>query len=239
VLGIFGGLVRSPACLSFAGEVCASRPILRVLGQVIRGAAFFRGLALVVQPAFLVAFSHGGVWFHSPAILSALFLPLALVTTAIVTGRRWSPTLVLVLVIALAMIGEEISSTGFAWLRPVSVIDEEIAKEPDAPISLATRIARMNGEAPGQSGIALLVALLVAAFAMGAADARRRPELAALAFAAVTFASWAWMLANTPAFKSVTPGAGPTLAAFGITLASAAIGGYAGRALANVLGEDS
>src|SRR5215831_3548152 len=54
LLGIFGGLVSSAACLSIAGEVYASRPILRVLAQVIGGAAFFRGLALVVQPAFLV-----------------------------------------------------------------------------------------------------------------------------------------------------------------------------------------
>jgi hypothetical protein len=239
LLGIFGGLVSSAACLAIAGEVYAPRPTLRVVAQIVAGATFFRGLALVVQPAFLLAFAHGGVLFHSPAILSALFLPLALVAAAIVSGRRWSPALVLAVVIALAVIGEGISNTGFAWLRPVSVIDQEIVKEPNSPIALATRIARMNGEEPGQSGIALLVALLVAAVAMGVTDARRRPALAAVVYGAVMFASWAWLLANNPAFKAMVPSAGATLAGLAITLASAAVAGCAGRALANRLRDDS
>ena len=100
-------------------------------------------------------------------------------------------------------------------------------------------MARLNGEVPGQSGIPLLVALLVATIAMGAVDARRRPVLAALGWAAAMFASWAWMLANTPAFRSMAPGAGATLAGLVITLASAAVAGWAGGALGNALGEDS
>ena len=238
LLGIVGGLVSSAACLTIAREVHPAQPAARTLAQLLAGAALFRGLALIAQPAFLLAHSRGGVWFHSPAILSALLLPVALVAVAILTGRRWSPSLLLLVVIGTVAIGHGISTTGFDWLRPVSVIDAEIAREPDSPIAVATRIARQNGEEPGRSGLAMLVASLLASAAMGATDARRRPVGAALAYGVAVFALWGWMQAHAPAFSASAPGIGATLAGLAIALLCAAAAGRAGRALAGALGSE-
>jgi hypothetical protein len=70
--------------------------------------------------------------------------------TAALAGRRialWG----LVAAKVLAGWGARI---GFAVLQPVSVIEEEIAKDPTSPIAVANAIARKNGEAPGaRSGL--------------------------------------------------------------------------------------
>src|SRR5262249_10861174 len=152
LLGILGGLVSSAACLTIAREVYPAQPAARTLALVLAGSTLYRGLALVVQPAVLLVHSQGGIWVPSPAILFALFPPLALVAVAILSGRRWSPAMVVIAVIVTTIVGQWISNTGFDLLKPVSVIDEEIAKEPDSPIAIAMRIARENGEAPGRSG---------------------------------------------------------------------------------------
>ena len=236
LLGILGGLVSSAACLVIAREVHPTGPAARTLAQVLAGAALYRGLALVAQPTFLLVYSRGGIWFHSPAILSALLLPVPLVAVAILTGRRWSPSLLLLTVIGTAVIGTGISNTGFDRRRPVSVIDTEIAREPDSPIAIATRIARQNGEPPGRSSRTLSVAALLASIAMGATDARRRAVRAALVYGVATFALWGWLIAHAPAFSARAPGIGATLAGLACALLAAAAAGRAGRALAAALG---
>ena len=119
------------------------------------------------------------------------------------------------------------------------MIDAEIAREPDSPIAVATRIARLNGEEPGRSGLATLIAVLLAAAAMGVTDARRRPIRAALAYSVVTFGLWGWMLAHAPAFSARAPGPGATLVGLTIALLGAAAAGHAGRALAGALRGES
>ena len=236
LLGILGGLVVSAACFTIAREVHPAQPAARLLAQVLAGSALYRGLALVAQPAFLLSYAHGDLWFHSPAILSALLLPLALVLVAILSGRRWSPALVVLTVIATTIVGQWISNTGFDWLKPVSVIDSAIAQEPDSPIAIASRIARENGEAPGRGSLVLIVVSLLAAGAMSVTDARRRPVASAVTYGVVVFVLTGWLLSHTPAFGPRAPGLGPTLVGLAIAILAAAASGRAGSALARVLG---
>ncbi len=141
-MGILGGLINSAGCLIIARETYAERRLMRTVAIVLVGAALYRGLALVVQPAFLFAYHYGGVWFHSPAILSALLLPLALVPAAKLTGLRSGPAVVIAVVALTVLVGQSIADEGFDLLRPVSVMSEEIAKDPTSSIALASAIAR-------------------------------------------------------------------------------------------------
>ena len=100
-----------------------------------------------MEPASLTAYVRGGVFFFALAILSALVLPAALLPIARLAGR-WAPLAVLVLVMVTGLIGAEIARVGFQALQPVSVIEEEIAREPGSSIALATAIARKNGRTP-------------------------------------------------------------------------------------------
>src|SRR5262245_37581532 len=124
LLGILGGLVSAAACLGIAREVYPGQRVLRWLGMVLAGVPLYRGLALVTQPAFLLAHAHGGLWFHAPAILSSILLPQALVATAMASGRRSSPVVVVLAALAAAAVGQIIADAGFDVVQPVSVIDE-------------------------------------------------------------------------------------------------------------------
>jgi hypothetical protein len=68
-----------------------------------------------------------------------------------------------------------------------------------------------------------------------AMDARRRPVVAALGYAATLFFASAWVLAGTPAFAPLVPGAGDTAAALALTLAAALAGGALARAIGDRL----
>jgi hypothetical protein len=138
-------------------------------------------------------------------------------------------------VILVGVLGQQIARAGFAALRPVSVIQEEIARDPTSPPALATRIARINGSEPGRTGgLAHLPSLLPVAVLV-AVDARRRPVGAVLGYAATLFFASAWVLAGTPAFAPLVPGAGDTAAALALTLAAALAGGVLARATADRL----
>ena len=67
-----------------------------------------------------------------------------------------------------------IAQLGFAWLEPVSVIEEEIAKDSVSPIALAHTIAIKNGTTPGRTGGVLHIFALLPAVVMAALDPRRR-----------------------------------------------------------------
>jgi hypothetical protein len=68
-----------------------------------------------------------------------------------------------------------------------------------------------------------------------AADARRRPLPATAASAVAAFAVSGVLLARSPAFQPMVPGAGATLVALAVTLAAAVIGGLAARRLADAV----
>ena len=239
LLGILGGLISSAGLMIIAREAYPANRLARTVVLVLAGAFLYRGLALVTEPAYLFGYHYGGVWFHGPAIFSALLLPFALIPAARLTGLRSSPALVLVVVQLTVVIGQSISDKGFALLQPVSVMTEEIAKDPTAPIALAYAISQKSGEAPGRSSLEPVIASLLAAGAMAAVDARRRPVAAALAYALVLFVLSAWMLSHSKVFGPMTPGAGVTLAALALAIIAAVVAGRGGTVLARALSPDA
>jgi hypothetical protein len=190
-------------------------------------------LHLVVDPSNLVAYRRGGVFFYTLAILSALIIPSALVTTARVARTRWAPVLVLLVIIPMGIVGAKIAQLGFAWLEPVSVIEEEIAKDSVSPIALAHAIAIKNSTTPGRTGGVLHIFALLPAVVMAALDPRRRPRLATVGYAATLFVAVGVVLSARPAFAPLVPGLVDTLAAFALTIVAAVIGGTVARALSD------
>jgi hypothetical protein len=233
LLGIFGAAVNTVGCLLIATEVYAAERGGRLLATILFGAMLYGTLHLVVDPSNLVAYRLGGVFFYTLAILSALILPVALITTARVARTRWAPVLVLLVIIPTGIVGGRIAQLGFAWLEPVSVIQEEIAKDSQSPIALAHAIAMKNGTTPGQTGGVLHVFALLPAVVMAALDPRRRPRLATMGYAATLFVAVGVVLSARPAFAALVPGTVETLAAFTVTLLAAVVGATVARSVAD------
>jgi hypothetical protein len=233
LLGIFGAAVNTVGCLLIATEVYTAERGVRLLASVLFGAMLYGTLHLVVDPSNLVAYRRGGVFFYTLAFLSALILPAALVTTARVARTRWAPVLVLLVIIPMGIVGVRIAELGFAWLAPLSVIEEEIAKDDSSPIALAHAIAMKNGTTPGRTGGLIHVFALLPAVVMGALDPRRRPRLATAAYAATLFLAVGLLLSARPAFAPLVPGPADTLAAFALTLVAAIIGATVGQWLSD------
>src|SRR5258705_6275728 len=203
LLGIAGGVVNSWGILLLAGELYPPGP-WRLAALILGGASLYRGLYLTVEPATLTAYTRGGVFFFAWAILSALVLPAALVPLSRLAGR-WAPLAMLALVIITGLIGLQIARIGFQTLQPVSLIEEEIAREPGSPIALATGIARKNRSAPGPVGrlLHLVSALPILLFCL--IDARRRPLSAAMVYAVTLCLTTGWSLGRAPAFAPLVP----------------------------------
>ena len=237
LLGIAGGVVNSWGILLMAGELYPAGSG-RLAALLLGGASLYRGLHLTVEPATLTAYARGGVFFFTLAILSALVLPAALMPISRLAGR-WAPLAVLALVIVTGLIGAEIARIGFQTLQPVSVIEEEIAREPDSPIALATAIARKNGVRPGQVGgiLHLVSALPILLFC--SIDARRRPLSATLVYAATLCLTTAWALGRTPAFAPLVPGAADAALALVLALGAALAGGTLAVRLTEALARDA
>ncbi len=238
LLGILGGVVNSWGCLIIGREVYTDR-VWRLTALALAGAALFRGLHLTVEPSMLTAYAHGGVRFFTLAILSALIMPLALVPVARLAGSRWIPAAVLALVIVSGVIGAQVARVGFDVLQPVSVIDEEIAKDPTSPIALATAIARKTGSRPGATGGLFHVISIVPVLALAVVDPRHRPVAAAMAYGAALFATSGWTLAGNPAFAPQVPGGGEMLVALVLTLGAGAVGGHLARRLSDALAPET
>jgi hypothetical protein len=202
---------------------------------VMSGAMFYGALRIVVSPAFDLAYRHGGVAFHSHAILGALLLPLALVAAARLTGMRGAPLGVAAVSAVIGLSGDVVAHVGFATLQPVSVIEEAIAQDATSPIAVAHAVARKNGERPGAIHAVPLIASLIPVVLLVALDARRRPVVAALGYAVAIFALFGWLLAHAPAFAPNAPAAGATLVALALTLVAALGSAAAGTRLARVL----
>jgi hypothetical protein len=235
LLGILGAAANTVGCLLIAREEFLDRPGPRLLAVLLFGAMLYGNLHLIVDPSTLVAYRHGGVFFYTLPILSALILPVALVTTARVSGTRWAPILVLLVVIPVGLVGGRIARAGFALIQPVSVIAEEIARDPGSPIAIATAIARKNGATPGRTGGAIHVVALLPAAAMAVLDARRRARFATLGYAATLFFVVGWVLSTRPALAPLVPGPVESALALALTLAAALVGAAAARALSDSL----
>ena len=236
LLGILGASINALACLVIAREVYPERSGARLVAMVVAGAVLYGSIHLVVDPSFRVAYLYGGVLFYTYAMLTAILLPMALVPAARLAVNRWTPVLVLIVVTAMGMAGQRIARVGFEMIKPVSVIEEEIAKDPTSPIAVATMMARKNKVTPGRvGGWPLMVLGLGPVLAMALVDARRRPVAATIAYGIVLFGAAAWFLPGRPALADMTPGAGPTAVAFVLTIAGAWLGGMAARRLSDGL----
>jgi hypothetical protein len=235
LLGIVGAVINSLACLVIACEVYPTRPVARFATLMLTGAMLYGGLHLTVDPSIRVAYLHGGVLFYTLAILSALILPLALVPTSVVSGNRWAPAILLLVLIPLGMVGQQIARRGFEILQPVSVIDEEIAKDPTSPIAVATLMARKEGGTPGQTGGRRHIFALLPVLALALVDARRRPVAATLAYGITLFAVLAWRLPTRPSLAAMAPTMPETALALLLTVVAALLGGLAARWLGGQL----
>ena len=235
LLGILGAAINSLACLVIAREVHPAGSVARWAALVLTGAVLYGGLHLTVDPSTRIAYLYGGVLFYTLAYLSALILPLALVPTARLSANRWAPLALLLVLIGLGLVGQQIARIGFETLKPVSVIDSEIAKDPTSPIAVATLMARKEGVTPGQTGGRRHTFALLPVLVMALVDARRRPLAATLAYATTLFAVLAWRLPSRPSLAAMAPGAPDTIVALLLVVAAAVAGGWAARWLSDTL----
>jgi hypothetical protein len=240
LLGLLGVAINTMACAVIARE---AYPAGRVqLGTVIFALATFYGtLGVGLRESGRIAYVHGGVLFYTFSILGALLLPLALVTAARLTGLRWAPVAVLAIVVVLGLIGATIARVGFEIVQPVSVIEEEIAKDPTSSIAVGFEIARKNGSTPGAPVGGTLTRLLafVPVLILTGIDPRRRPVPATLAYAVGLLAFMGLVIGRTPAFEPMVPGPWPTAAALVLTLAAACAGAVGARWLADRLSQSA
>ncbi len=235
LLGLFGAAINTLGCFLIAPEVYPAPSRARFAALVLTGTLLFIGIHFALQPTFRFAYVYGGFAVHGYAMLASLLVPLAFVTTARLTGNRWAPAFVLIVMVAFGLAGLEIARAGFEILQPVSVIAEEIVKDPTSPIAVVTAIARANGTTPGvTAGLAQLIGLVPVA-AMVLVDPRRRPIAATVAYALVLFVVMSVRLASLPAFEPRMPGAGDTLAALAVTLIAGLAGGFVADRLAGSL----
>jgi hypothetical protein len=235
LLGFLGAAINSLGCLLIAREVYAEGSRARLIALVVSAAWLFGSIHPTLEPASLTAYRHGGVRFHTYAMLAALLLPLALVPAARLTRHRWAPLFLLATITVSSMAGEQVAHAGFAWLRPTPLTDAELASDPGSDVALAREIGRKIQAAPGGTRSAMRFLGLLPALLMVAVDARRRPVSASLAYAVAVFALNGWSLAWSPAFAPVVPSLAETGVALVVTVATAIVGGLAGDRLADVL----
>jgi hypothetical protein len=234
LLGLFGSLVNTLGCLVIATEVYPPRTRARLAALIVGGALLYGGVRILLEPSWLVAYTHGGVAFHTFAMLGALLLPLALVPAARLVDRRWAPVGVVAVSLAISLAGEGVARTGFAVVQPVSVLAEEIAKDPTSPIAINAQIQAKNRGARGPLWLRLLLPLAAAA-TLVAVDVRRRAGLASVSYGVALLAVYGWYVGRSPAFAPLVPSAVESVAALGVTVVAALVGAALGRRLSEAL----
>jgi hypothetical protein len=234
LLGLLGSTINTVGALLIATEAYPPGSRARLAALLLGGALLYGGVRVVMEPAWLTAYTRGGVAFHAFAILAALLLPLALVPATRLADRRWVPVAIVVVAVGITLAGEQVARVGFAIVEPESVITEEIQKDPASPIALAAAIrARSRG-----GGVPVAIRLLLPVLAAGvlaALDPRRRPELACVGYGVALFALYGWSTSQSPAFAPRVPSAAATAVALAITAGAALAGAALGRRLADAL----
>jgi len=235
LLGLLGSAINTLGTLVIATEVYPIGSRARLTALLLGGALLYGGVRVVLEPAWLTAFRHGGVAFHTFAILGALALPLVLVPAARLVDRRWTPVAVVVVALGISLLGELVARVGFEIVQPESVIAEEIEKDPTSPIALASAIRAKSRGAGVPQPIRLLLPVLAAAV-MAAVDPRRRPAAACVAYGVALLALYGWSTSHHPAFQPLVPSAMETAAAIAIAGGAAVVGSVLARRLADGLG---
>ena len=235
LLGIVGAAINTIGCFVLAGEAYPARSRARAVAIIWIGALLFGGLHFAIQPTMMYAYLYGGLAFHGYAMLAPVLLPLGLIAAARLSDYRWAPVLAMIVIVLTGMVGRQIAQAGFAILQPVSVIQEEIVKDPRSPIAVGNAIATKNGTEPGRAGALQPLVALLPALAIVAVDARRRAVGATVAYALTIFVIMALRLASQPAFAPVVPGAGITVLAALVTVMVAVVSGLAIRRVTDAL----
>lgn len=235
LLGLLGSAINTLGTLVIATEVYPIGSRARLTALLLGGALLYGGVRVVLEPAWLTAFRHGGVAFHTFAILGALALPLVLVPAARLVDRRWTPVAVVVVALGISLLGELVARVGFELVQPESVIAEEIEKDPTSPIALAAAIRAKSRGAGVPQPIRLLLPVLAAAV-MAAVDPRRRPAAACVAYGVALLVLYGWSTSHHPAFQPLVPSAMETAAAIAIAGGAAVVGSVLARRLADGLG---
>ena len=234
LLGLLGSAVNTIGTLLIAVEAYSPGARARLAALVLGGGLLWGGVRVVLEPAWLTAYTNGGVAFHMFAMLGTLLLPLALIPGTRLLDRRWAPVALVVVSLAASLVGEQIARVGFAVIKPVPVITEEIKKDPTSPIALAAEIREKNRGA-GPPWVVRLLLPVVAAAVLVAVDLRRRPAAACIAYGVTMLALYGWSIGQTPAFRPMAPAPVETALALAFTVLAALIGSVAGRWIADVL----
>jgi hypothetical protein len=235
LLGILGAAANTVGCLVMAREAYPPGSRARVAALVWTGALIFGNLHFAIQPTLLYAYLYGGLAFHGYAMLAPVLLPLGLIAAARLSGHRWAPLAAMIVIIVTGMVGRQIAHAGFEILKPVSVIEKEIAKDPHSPVAVGHAIAQRNGTEPGTSTATLPFFSLLPAIAIAAVDARRRAVWATVTYALTLFVVMGARVATQPAFAPLVPGAGTTIVAALITLVVALVCGVVIRSITDAL----
>src|SRR6185295_3337073 len=162
LLGLLGSAVNTIGTLLIAVEAYPLGARMRLAALILGGGLLWGGVRVVLEPAWLTAYTNGGVAFHMFAMLGTLLLPLALIPATRLLDRRWAPVALVVVSLAASLVGEQIARAGFAIIRPVPVITEEIKKDPTSPIALAAEIREKNRGAGPPWVIRLLLPVVAA-----------------------------------------------------------------------------
>ena len=234
LLGLLGSAVNTIGTLLIAVEAYPPGARMRLAALVLGGGLLWGGVRVVLEPAWLTAYTNGGVAFHMFAMLGTLLLPLALIPGTRLLDRRWAPVALVVVSLAASLVGEQIARVGFAVIKPVPVITEEIKKDPTSPIALAAEIREKNRGA-GPPWMVRLMLPVVAAAVVVAVDLRRRPAAACIAYGVTMLALYGWSIGQTPAFRPMAPAPVETALALAFTVLAALLGSVAGRGIADVL----
>ena len=86
LLGLLGVTINTLACALIAREAFPATGWPRYVGTVIALTSFYGSLSIGLRPASRLAYLYGGLWFYAFPILGALFLPLALLAAARLSG---------------------------------------------------------------------------------------------------------------------------------------------------------
>ena len=234
LLGLLGSAINTIGTLVLATEAYPARSRARLAALLLGGGLLYGGIRVVLEPSWLTAYTRGGVAFHTFAILGALLLPLALVPAARLIDRRWAPVAVVLGAVGISLLGEQIARVGFAVVQPVSVIGEEIQKDPTSPIALAAAIRAKSRGAGIPMPVRLLLPVLAAAV-MATVDPRRRPASACVAYGVVLLVLYGWSTSHSPAFAPLVPSTTETAAALAITVLASLAGAVLARRLADAL----
>jgi hypothetical protein len=236
LLALFGSAVSTLGCMLIATEVYPRASAVGRIALVVGAGVLYGGIRVTLDPSWLLAYAHGGVLFHTFAILGALTLPLTLVPAARLSGLRWAPVFAVLVSVGVGLGGQLVSRAGFAIVEPVSFIEEEIAKDPMSALAVGREIAAKNRAASAGWLLRVLLPLIPAAL-LAVADSRRRPLGATVGYGVALFAVYAWFMTTMPAYAPLVPGPAATAMGLVLALVSAGTGGIAARWLSERLGE--